>query len=69
MSALVLQAGGDLNSVPLVKAFLGDLYTELTDDELMLLVTQPWQILPKIQSVIQDIENLRGAVALIEKAA
>lgn len=69
MAALIVRARGDLNSIPLVKELIMGLYKELDEDDLADFIKQPWKILPKIQSVMADMDNLRKAIVLLEKAA
>jgi glucosamine-6-phosphate isomerase len=69
MAANIVQAEGDLNQIPLVKELMKDLYKGLDESDLIALIKQPWKILPKIQPVIAEINNLRKAIVEIEKAA
>lgn len=70
IAALVLQADGKWDALdPLVKQLIFDLYPELGPKDLSEFFTKPWDLLPKIQPVIDNIENLRKAIAIIEQAA
>lgn len=53
----------------MVKGLIKGIYKGLNDDELGLLLIQPWQILPKIRSVISDLNTLREAIRKVEIAA
>jgi hypothetical protein len=69
MAANIIQAKGDLSLIPLVRELIKDLYKELSEDDLRLLITQPWTILPKINPVIQEINEIREEIFEIERAA
>jgi FkbH-like protein len=69
IAANIIQAEGDLNKIPLVKELIKNLYKKLSEDDLRLLITQPWTVMPKIKPIIQEINNIRKAVVEIEKAA
>ena len=77
IAASIALAEGDVNKLrevnPLVLDLIQDLYGQFlgTIDEGMLqqLFTQPWIILPRIQSMIEGLNNFRSALAEIEKAA
>lgn len=75
MAADIVSAKGRIRDInPLVLNLIFDLYPglrELPQDKQELFFTQPWHqiILDKIRPVVIEINNLRKAVAIIEKAA
>lgn len=76
LAAHLLITGGNVNAIgdTLAVNIIMDLYSavlgrEVTEEDLQKLFKRPWEILPDIVRLTQNINALRTAIVLIEKAA